>query len=92
MASINKATERKMNGSRSEIFSTECFLFVLFVFFFLQIVQQQQRWGGGEKKNRSISPPFAHVDLVRAHTCVFACLCIHKMGVGGGGGTGGFVG
>lgn len=38
MAAINKVTERKMNGSRSEIFATEaarseCFLVFWFVFF-----------------------------------------------------------
>lgn len=81
-----------MNGSRSEIFSTEaarsaCVLVCLFVF------SSKPSSGGGKK--RSIPPPSAagspHVYSACVHTRVFACVPTYtRRGRRGGGGAGGF--
>lgn len=95
MAAINKVTERKMNGSRSEIFSTEaarseCFLFFLFVFF-PQIVE---RWWEKEVGLAGFCCSFAACTCFTRPACARVCLhvSVHTQdgGRAGGGGTGGF--
>lgn len=95
MAAINKVTERKMNGSRSEIFATEaarseCFLVFWFVFF-LQIVK---RWWEKEVDLTGFSCGFAARPCLlglHAHACLHVFVHTQDGGHGVEGvGTGGF--